>query len=472
MEITILCKVVDNYGDIGFVYRLARNITELYPDTELRLVVSDLPSFAAMAPFVKEGLARQSARGWQIFDWNKEDVCTEEFSRRIPDVILQCFQCERPEWLDRILFDPEQKKIVRIVNLEYLTAESWADDFHLLKSGTRSILVKKVNFMPGFTKKTGGLVMDSSFLSSLQNKEAALKTIQDDLMAKAGTGAGTRSAASSGISSVVSANGKKEAGVAGVMEDSIQALRDTNTFCVTIFAYKRNFTHVVGALKSFVEERQKENPLFKIHAFVAAGLACSPFEEAWKEEGCPFAITKLPYLSQEAWDALLCSSDFNFVRGEDSFARACLCGKPFVWHAYPQDEELHLVKAGAVLERMESFFEDKEIFAFLKEYFLLYNTRYDTQFSDEEQGKECQTTEKEPQGKERESCEKEPVEKEPVEKEPVEKEPSEKEEELLLKLLRSYPAISKACTDFSKSLIENGNLTRHLMEYLGRQEWH
>ena len=425
MEITILCKVVDNYGDIGFVYRLARNITELYPDTELRLVVSDLPSFAAMAPFVKEGLARQSARGWQIFDWNKEDVCTEEFSRRIPDVILQCFQCQRPEWLDRILFDPEQKKIVRIVNLEYLTAESWADDFHLLKSGTRSILVKKVNFMPGFTKKTGGLVMDSSFLSSLQNKEAALETIQDDLMAKAGTGAGTRSAASSGISSVVSANGQKEAEA-----DSVQALRDANTFCVTIFAYKRNFTHVVGALKSFMEERQKENPFFRIHAFVAAGLACSPFEEAWKEEGCPFAITKLPYLSQEAWDALLCSSDFNFVRGEDSFARACLCGKPFVWHAYPQDEELHLVKAGAVLERMESFFEDKEIFGFLKEYFLLYNTR----FSQEE--------------------------------------PSEKEEELLLKLLKSYPALSKACTDFSKSLIENGNLTRHLMEYLGRQEWH
>ena len=68
--------------------------------------------------------------------------------------------------------------------------------------------------------------------------------------------------------------------------------------------------------------------------------------------------------------------------------------------------------------------------------------------------------------------EREPVEREPVEKETGEREPSEKEEELLLKLLRSYPALSKACTDFSKSLIENGNLTRHLMEYLGRQEWH
>ena len=438
MEITILCKVVDNYGDIGFVYRLARNITELYPDIELRLVVSDLPSFAAMAPFVTTGLARQSARGWKIFDWNNEGVCTEEFSRRIPEVILQCFQCERPEWLDRILFDPEQKKVVRIVNLEYLTAESWADDFHLLKSGTRSILVKKVNFMPGFSKKTGGLVMDSAFLNSLQSKEAALKTLQSDLAEK-----------------------QKEA-----EGDCIQALGDENTFCVTIFAYKRNFTHVVRALKSFAEERQKENASFKVHAFVAAGLACIPFEEAWKEEGCPFAITKLPYLSQEAWDALLCSCDFNFVRGEDSFARACLCGKPFVWHAYPQDEELHLVKAGAVLERMESFFDDKELFGFLKEYFLLYNTR----FADQGHGKGCDAGGK--VSGEKVDCEKVSGEKVAGENEHCETEPSEKEEELLLKLLKSYPALSKACKDFSQGLIENGNLTRHLVEYLGRQEWH
>ena len=420
MEITILCKVVDNYGDIGFVYRLARNISELYPQIELRLIVSDLPSFAAMAPFVKEGLAKQSARGWQIFDWNSQDVCYKEFKNKIPEIILECFQCGRPEWLDEILFAPEQKEIVRIVNIEYLTAESWADDFHLLKSGTRSILVKKVNFMPGFTKKTGGLVMDCSFLSSLQSKEAALKNLQGDLLTKAGT------------SSIISASGQKEA-----EEDSIQALRDKDTFCVTIFAYKRNFTHVVRALKSFMEARQKENPLFKIHAFVAAGLASSPFEEAWKEEGCPFAITKLPYLSQEAWDALLCSSDFNFVRGEDSFARACLCGKPFVWHAYPQDEELHLVKAEAVLERIKDFVADKNLFEVLKEYFLLYNKRY-------------------------------PEEGQSQESEPKENEPKEKEEELLQKLLNNYPALSKACKDFSQNLIENGNLTRHLMEYLGR----
>ncbi|MDE6349393.1 MAG: elongation factor P maturation arginine rhamnosyltransferase EarP, partial [Treponemataceae bacterium] len=41
-NITILCKVVDNFGDIGFVYRLARALTERDGQLRLRLIVSDL----------------------------------------------------------------------------------------------------------------------------------------------------------------------------------------------------------------------------------------------------------------------------------------------------------------------------------------------------------------------------------------------------------------------------------------------
>lgn len=395
MEITILCKVVDNYGDIGFVYRLAKDISELYPDIELRLVVSDLSSFAAMAPFVRTDLARQSVKGWQIFDWNCESLCSKEFSTRIPEIILQCFQCERPEWLDEILFAPEQKKTIRIVNLEYLTAETWADDFHLLKSGTRSIFVKKVNFMPGFTKKTGGLVLGRQFLQFTVSKEAAVEMLKDEL--------------------------------------ETELFKDVHTFCVTVFAYKRNFRHLVRALKSFAEKRRKSDGLFKVHAFVASGLACEPFEEAWKKEGCPFAITKLPYLRQEAWDALLCASDFNFVRGEDSFARACLCGNPFVWHAYPQDEEVHLLKVGALLERIKAFVANAELFQTVKEYFLLYNKRFP-----EESGSGA---------KDEELTE-------------------EKEGLLLQKLLENYGGLKEAALAFSKELIANGNLTEHLVKYL------
>ena len=43
-DITILCKVVDNFGDIGFVYRLAKNLRKINPHYKIRLVVNDLHS--------------------------------------------------------------------------------------------------------------------------------------------------------------------------------------------------------------------------------------------------------------------------------------------------------------------------------------------------------------------------------------------------------------------------------------------
>ena len=80
---------------------------------------------------------------------------------------MECFQCGRPEWLEELLFSQQFNLNVQIVNVEYLTAESWADDFHLLKSGTRSAKIKKINFMPGFTKKTGGLILVKKFFPKI-----------------------------------------------------------------------------------------------------------------------------------------------------------------------------------------------------------------------------------------------------------------------------------------------------------------
>ena len=48
-NILILCKVVDNFGDIGVVYRLARALSDLRPSVKLTLVVSNLESFHKMA---------------------------------------------------------------------------------------------------------------------------------------------------------------------------------------------------------------------------------------------------------------------------------------------------------------------------------------------------------------------------------------------------------------------------------------
>ena len=62
-------------------------------------------------------------------------------------------------------------------------------------------------------------------------------------------------------------------------------------------------------------------------------------------------INVLPFVSQSMYDRLLWACDINFVRGEDSLVRALWAGRPFVWHAYVQQDDLHLIKLEALLER-------------------------------------------------------------------------------------------------------------------------
>ena len=76
---------------------------------------------------------------------------------------------------------------------------------------------------------------------------------------------------------------------------------------------------------------------------------------------CRGALTVrvLPFIAQPMYDRLLWACDVNFVRGEDSFVRAQWAHRPFIWHIYPQDKNLHHVKLAAFLQRyapdVESF---------------------------------------------------------------------------------------------------------------------
>ena len=62
----------------------------------------------------------------------------------------------------------------------------------------------------------------------------------------------------------------------------------------------------------------------------------------------------IPFIPQQDYDQLLWCCDLNFVRGEDSFVRAQWANKPFIWHIYPQDENLHHKKLRAFLQRHDS----------------------------------------------------------------------------------------------------------------------
>ena len=396
LDITILCRVVDNYGDIGFVYRLARELSSLssIEKTQLRLIVSDLKSFNAMAlpPGISTSLAVQNYNGWKVIDWN---ACAEgkcEFTEHPPKIILECFQCGRPEWLDEILFSAQTTQTVQIVNVEYLTAEDWADDFHLLKSGTRSALVKKINFMPGFTKKTGGLVLDKHFVSCVHSKTAALECL------------------------------KKYAS-----KKTVALIEDTNLFRVIAFSYERNFENEARALSEFAKNSGR-----KVQVLLAPGLGNVPFKKAaaaFKN----ISVYDLEYLPQLAWDALLTLADFSFIRGEDSFSRACLSGIPFVWHAYSQEEEFQLVKVDAVLKRMEPFFSAGNM-SLVKNVWLSYNRKPSVKMCDE-------------------ACK-------------VYNECTDAGYIPLLRILENYGGIKKSFGMFAQSLFANGNLAQNLLAFL------
>jgi uncharacterized repeat protein (TIGR03837 family) len=69
-------------------------------------------------------------------------------------------------------------------------------------------------------------------------------------------------------------------------------------------------------------------------------------KQAWSN----LKLISLPFIPQDDFDYLLVECDFNVVRGEDSFVRAQLAGRPFIWNIYPQDDGAHLIKLQAFLD--------------------------------------------------------------------------------------------------------------------------
>ncbi len=367
LDITILCKVVDNFGDIGFVYRLARSLSDLCPNLKLRIVADNLKSFSLLCPQIDPLKDDQNANGWQIFNWNAEKTCLESFRKNPPKIILECFQCGRPEWLETLLFTEKIPNVAHIIMIDYLTAEPYAETFHKLKSLTRSAKVQKVNFMPGFTKKTGGLILDKPFLDALKNR-----TYVNDKF-----------------------------------------------FNILFFGYQRNYSPVIRALQNFNNKNEK-----KINLLLAKGAGFDSFLAAYEAEKSAeknlFALEELQFLSQIEWDALLTKTPLLFIRGEDSLSRACLCGVPFVWHAYSQTEEYQLVKVNALLDRMSVHFS-LEDFKIIRKCWQLYNT--------------------------------------------TNADPKELEN-VLNDFLQNYKKLCGGFKDFSESLLKNGDLTEHLLEFI------
>lgn len=320
----IFCSVIDNYGDIGVCWRLARQLVREH-DFTVSLWVDDwstLCRFLALdMPAEKTALELEgvSLRHWSApwpesasADAQLENVCAviEAFACELPqDLIEAMAQCPSPPcW----------------INLEYLSAEVWVQGYHGLPSvavpyGGGSAM-RKYFFFPGFKPDTGGLLRERGLLEQHRRWQDNEPQERRDLLLACGL--------------------------------DPELLASSDTLLISLFTYAS------PALGSWFRAAA-EDPVATL-CLVPAGLLEEGIADFFGLDALPLpgavlrhgqlTVALISFLSQLEYDRLLSLCDFNFVRGEDSFVRAQWAARPLLWHIYPQAQDAHRIKLDAFLD--------------------------------------------------------------------------------------------------------------------------
>ena len=304
----IFCTVVDNYGDIGVCWRLARQLAHEH-GLLVRLWVDDLHSFGAMLPELEVTLPQQTCRGVEIRWWRDEMSEVEA-----ADLVIGAFACKLPEAYVQAMALKERKPVW--VNLEYLSAEDWVETHHGLPSPHPSLPLTRYFFFPGFTAHTGGLLIERGLL-------AQRAAFQSDV-----------------------------ATIAAYWQTLGVPARQSDELRVSLFCYEN--PGIVPLLQTWADGVAPVRCLLPEGRALPQVAAFFGFErgragDVWQRGS--LYVHVLPFVEQAEYDRLLWACDVNFVRGEDSCVRAQWAGRPFVWHIYPQHDGVHLDKLEALCQR-------------------------------------------------------------------------------------------------------------------------
>ena len=315
----IFCKVVDNFGDIGVCWRLAKQLANEH-GLQVRLYVDDIQVASKIISTININKTSQIIDSIEINLWNNATVFDAT-----ADVVIEAFACELPQsYLD--LMSPE----TIWVNLEYLSAEPWVVDFHG-KHSKKGDLTRHF-FFPGFNENTGGLIREKDAVNA--NKKWIPTTNPHLNPLPEGEKV-----------SALSPSGRKlDRGLAYFTVDK-------EAFNISLFCYEHAplqalFHAAAGGMQKttiyvpYTQSIQKIAPFFGKESLKVGDILSKN----------QLTLRVLPFLSQADYDALLCACDLNFVRGEDSWVRAIWAGKPFIWQPYVQSEDAHIVKLNAFLD--------------------------------------------------------------------------------------------------------------------------
>ncbi|MGK5062120.1 elongation factor P maturation arginine rhamnosyltransferase EarP [Janthinobacterium sp. LB3P112] len=308
-SLAIFCKVVDNYGDIGICWRLARQLSGEH-GVAVTLWVDDLLSFQRICPAIDVAAEAQQVSGVAVRHWRDQEGVFAPAD--IADIVIEFFACDIPPGYIAAMAQCAPQPVW--LNLEGLTAEEWVEGCHALTSPRHGMI--KHFFFPGFTHKTGGLLREAA----LDEQRLAF---QSDAAAMAAF-----------------------LGQFGVTAAEMRALK------VSLFCYPS-----APVAELFAACQTGREP---VTCLVPEGVAFDAVQAFIGDDAAVIGAVRtrgaltvrvLPFMPQDDYDRLLWACDVNLVRGEDSFVRAQWAGQPFLWHIYVQDENLHHVKLRAFLQR-------------------------------------------------------------------------------------------------------------------------
>lgn len=323
---TVFCAAVDNFGDIGVCWRLARQLKQEHGIT-VELWVDD---WAALARFLSDPSIgageRHTEQGVHFRHWRSPHSPGVASAQRIAAsaVVIEAFGCALPSSVTSAMANTASPPLW--INLEYLSAEDWVRDCHALPSPQsvpnaegRSVTLHKVFYFPGFVEGTGGLLREADLLTRHARIQAALPNCRNAYLAPYAL--------------------PKE------------LLEDPQCLVLSLFCYEG--LPLLSLLTALAEADVRSlclvpqgRSLISVQAFF--GLDEQP-EAGTVLHRCALTLVVLPFSNQDDYDRLLSLCDFNIVRGEDSFVRAQFAARPMLWHLYPQHRDAHLPKMEAFL---------------------------------------------------------------------------------------------------------------------------
>ena len=294
MRWDIFCQIVDNYGDAGVCWRLARSLSQMSvhgDDIRIRLFCDDLNVLDQIAHGDATGYG--ATLGIEVLPWGGASTVNS-----VGDVVIEAFACTLPAaYVNAMKASPKQPIWI---NLEYLTAESWADEMHLLPSPQNNGL-KKHFYFPGLTPKTGGVTLGD--WDTVTNRTE----IPESLL-------------------------------------SSWNLCRPHSKKISIFNYRH--APLETWLLSLDQAADTSGDAVDVLVCANQAISSSFYEHTFKR----LRLIQLPFIPQEDYDWLVAHCDFNLVRGEDSFVRTQWAGKPFLWDIYPQEDLAHEIKLEAFLK--------------------------------------------------------------------------------------------------------------------------